>query len=400
MTGQKITGNVPKNAVIGVFFGGKSPEHDISIITGALIINGLKRLGYAVVPVYYDKESKPHIGEEFGDLAAFKKGDITGTPTPWTMDLNAPKGKMIFKKSGILGNAVTIDLAFPAFHGENGEDGASQGMFEMCGVPYVGCGIAASALAMDKVLTKQLYETMGFPTAKFIYFGKNDWSKKREDFITKINTGLAWPLFVKPARLGSSIGIAKAHNQKELSFALDVAFHYDEKAIVEEAVPKALDITCCVIGNRAPQASLLQEASFREGFFSYEEKYLSEGGAQFGKAQSKLFIPARVDEATAAAIRNLAIQVFTKFECAGIARVDFLVQPETKKIYVNEINPLPGTLYHHLWEKSGVPFPELLERLLACALERHREKNALRRSFASTVLTHADWSSKFGKRHE
>ncbi len=381
---------------IGVFFGGKNPEHDISIITGQLILDGLRRSGHEAHPVYVDKDGGWHLGEKLGSISFFKNKPDLGNSGAWTLDLEKSRGVMVFRKKGFFGKTVTIDLAFPAFHGQNGEDGTMQGLFEMMGIPYVGCGVTASAIAMDKVLTKIWYEQAGFPTAKFIYFKKSDWEKNRGDFINKINTGLSWPLFVKPARLGSSIGIAKVANEKELGFALDVAFHYDEKAIVEEGVPNVMDLTCAVIGNDSPKASLVQECLFSEGFFSYEDKYLTGGGAQTGKNSRGFEIPARISEPAASAIKNLALQVFTKLECAGIARIDFLYDTVADRIFVNEINPLPGTLYHHLWEKSGIPLEALLKELIRLAKDRHETKRRITTSFPSSILSHADWSAKLG----
>ena len=383
---------------IGVFFGGKSPEHDISIITGQLVLGGLKRAGYDACGIYVGPDGSWHMGTELESIAFFKKpGDLKRFGRI-ELDLERSRGKMVFRKKGILGKEAAIDFAFPCFHGRNGEDGTMQGLFELMGIPYAGCGVAASAIAMDKVLTKQLYEQAGFPTAKFIYFYRSDWERKKSDYMKKIETGLAWPLFVKPARLGSSIGIARVKNAAELVQAIDVAFHYDEKVLVEEGVPNAMDVTCAVMGHETVRSSLLQECIMTEGFFSYEDKYLTGGGAQFGRGNANFEIPARLDEATTAMIRNIAEQVFVKFECSGIARVDFLCDTETKKVYVNEINALPGTLYHHLWEKSGVPLAELLKGIVAAGMRRHEEAGSITSSFSSGVLTHADWSAKLGKR--
>lgn len=382
---------------IGVFFGGKNPEHDISIITGHLILAGLIKAGITAHAIYIGKDGDWHIGSDLHDIAHFKKRSDFSSLAKWSLDLHASRGKMVFKQRGLFGKTITIDCAFPAFHGQNGEDGTIQGLFELLNVPFVGCGVAASAIAMDKVLTKQLYEQAGFPTTKFIYFYKADWEAKKDDFIMKINTGLAWPLFVKPARLGSSIGIAKVRNGKELSFALDVAFHYDEKVLVEEGVPNVADLTCAVIGNDAPRASLVQESIFTEDFFSYEDKYIAGGGAQLGNAKQSIIIPAELDEATTAAVQNLAKEVFLKFECSGIARIDFLYDKESKKLFVNEINPLPGTLYHHLWEKSGVSLAELVKRLIALAMEKNKKKKEFTSTFESNILAHADWSKKLNK---
>lgn len=383
---------------IGVFFGGKSPEHDISIITGQLVINGLKRAGYDVCGMYIGNDGSWYMGKELESIEFFKKPSGLAKFKKITLDLERSRGKMVFRKKGVLGKEIAIDFAFPCFHGRNGEDGTMQGLFEIMDIPYAGCGIAASAIAMDKVLTKQIYEQAGFPTAKFIYFYRGDWKRKKGDYMKKIETGLTWPLFVKPARLGSSIGIARVKNTAELTQAIDVAFHYDEKVLVEEGVPNAMDVTCAVIGHETVRSSLLQECIVTEGFFSYEDKYLTGGGAQFGRGKANFEIPARLDEATTAMIRHIAEQIFAKFECSGIARIDFLCDTETKKVYVNEINTLPGTIYHHLWDKSGVPLVELLRDIIASGMTRHTEAQNITSSFRSGVLAHADWSAKLGKR--
>jgi len=383
---------------VGVFFGGKNPEHDISIITGQLILSGLKKSGSHAIAIYVDKEGQWHMGKELESIAFFKNPTNLDALAHWYIDLAPSNGKMVFKQKKLWGKTITIDLAFPAFHGQNGEDGVAQGLFELFNIPYVGCGVAASAITIDKVLTKLFYKQAGFPTTPFIYFYKKDWEKNKEDFLNKIQTGLAWPLFVKPARLGSSIGIAKVRTEKDLAFAIDVAFHYDDKILVEEGVEPLMDITCAVLGNDEPHASLLQESIFTDDLFSYEDKYLVGGGAQTGQATNNIIIPARLDDATTVMIRTTATQVFSKLECSGIARVDFLYNAATKKLFVNEVNTLPGTLYHHLWEKSGIPLSELLKKLCALAHERHAEKKTITHSFASNILAQADWSQKLGKK--
>jgi len=380
---------------IGVFFGGQSPEHDVSIITGTLIIAGLKRLGYGVMPVYVDKEGGWNCGDELASIEFYKK-----EPLPlqkykgFSVDLDAPAGTMVLVRRGLVSKKYLINVAFPAFHGQNGEDGTMQGLFEMLGVPYVGCGVAASALAMDKVLTKLMYEAQGFPTTKFSFFLKREWEADARDVLARIEQKLRYPLFVKPARLGSSIGIARVSKREDLETAIEVALHYDEKILVEEGVEHVSDITCAVIGNDTPVPSLLQESVFGGGFLSYDDKYMSDGGTQLGKASANIIIPAHVDEKTEERITEYALSVYRAFECSGIARIDFLYNRETKGIFINEINTLPGTLYHHLWKESGVELEVLLSRLLGYAAERHEKKKKFIRTFESAILKHADWSKK------
>lgn len=374
---------------IGVFFGSRSPEHDVSIITAQLIIAGLKELGYNVIPVYLTKKGQWLISEKLGEIKFFTHSNPQSFKNipKFYLDL-ASIGQETFKEKSLIGKKVKIDLAFPAFHGQNGEDGTFQGMCEILNIPYVGCDTASSALAMDKVLTKLLYVAATIPTTNFYNLTKSNWAKNSVELMKLINS-LHWPLIVKPARLGSSIGISKVKTKKDLEFAIEVAFHYDSKIIVEECVENLMDVTCCVIGNDEPIASLLQESVFQSEVFSYEDKYLKEGGAQTGKAKNSIIIPARLDEKTTLEIRKTAVEIYKLFGCSGIARVDFLYDKDAKKWFANEINTLPGTLYHHLWKASGVPFNELLQKLINFAQEKYKKKQNITYTFDSNILTSA-----------
>lgn len=374
---------------IGVFFGSRSPEHDVSILTGQLIISGLKKCGYNVIPVYIDKKGKWYSDARLASIKFFTQNqiDLDKKLEAFNIDFNKSSGKIV-KQSGFLKSSAVFDIAFPAFHGQNGEDGTFQGLCEMLNVPYVGCDVASSALTMDKVLTKMLYKANNIPTVDFIYFNLNEWRINKKNVLEKIKS-LGLPVIIKPARLGSSIGISKAKNQKELEFGIEVALHFDEKVIVEKAVENLMDVTCCVIGNDDPTPSLLQESVFESGFFSYEEKYLKGGGAQTGNATQSIIIPARLDKKTTEEIQKAAVAAYKVIGCSGIARVDFLYDKKTKKWFANEVNTLPGTLYHHLWKKSGVSFEELLKKLISFAEEKYQKKKQITYTFNSNILTQA-----------
>lgn len=375
---------------IGVFFGSRNPEHDVSIITGQLIISGLKGLGYTVIPVYIDKKGAWYIGEQYGQMSHFTSGSgASRHDAEWYLDMEASRGKMVFKQKGFVGKTVTIDVAFPAFHGQNGEDGTFQGLCEMVNIPYVGCDVPASAVTMDKVMTKQLYQSAHIPTTDFIFFSKEEWKNNKSTILVDIDTKLQLPVIVKPARLGSSIGISKARTKQDLEFAVDVACHYDTKVIVEVCIENLMDVTCCVIGNDTLTPSKLQESVFGDDVFSYENKYLDDGGAQLGKSKNNIIIPARLDEGTTKKIQETALTAYKLVGCSGIARVDFLYDKQTKKFYANEINTLPGTIYHHLWKASGVELPELLTRLVRFAEEKYEEKEKITHVFQSDILKHA-----------
>jgi D-alanine-D-alanine ligase len=377
---------------IGVFFGSGSTEHDISIITAQLIIAGLKGLNYQVTPVYITKTGHWMLGEDLGNLKLFTdpnhKPEDNKKYFEYFLDMQESVGKIVFKRKGLTGRSIQIDVAFPALHGAFGEDGTIQGMFEMLGVPYVGCGVPASAVAMDKALTKILMKDAGIPTTKFIHFLKTDWKADKSKIINQIQT-MNWPVFVKPVHLGSSIGIGKVKTGdiKDLENKIEVALHYDEKVLVEEGVENLMDVTCCIIGNQELRASVLQESVFNNDLFNFDDKYISDGGSQTGKAINNLVIPARLDEATTAAIQNTAKQVYKALGCFGIARVDFLYNKQTKQFFANEVNPLPGTLYHHLWKASGLELDGLLQELIRLAEEKFEQKKQITFSFESSVLT-------------
>src|SRR3989344_7312476 len=377
---------------IGVFFGSRSPEHEVSIITGELIISELKKLGHNVTPIYLDKNGRWFVSEELGALKFFTGAEVEKRENYGKifLDIESSNGKLVFKKKGFRGKEYIVDLAFPAFHGRNGEDGTIQGLFEIFNVPYVGCDVTSSAITMDKVLTKLLCERFGIPTADFIYFDLSEWNIRKSELLDNAEKELDWPVFVKPARLGSSIGIAKAKDKKELEFAIEVALKYDDKVLVEKAVENLADITCCVMGGDSPKASLIQEAVLGSDLFSYEDKYLEDGGAQLGNAKQKLVIPADIGAELTEEIRRLSVEVFKKFGCSGIARVDFLLDRKSGQYYVGEINILPGTLYHHLCKASGMEIGEAIKELIKTAEVRHKKKELLINSFESDLLKFAN----------
>ncbi len=376
---------------IAVFFGGKNTEHDVSIITGQLIINGLKEIGHTVYPVYISKEGKWYISEKMDNVEFFKNPNLK---LEGEVNLNLAQnlnGTVILKTGGLFNTKqYSIDLAFPALHGKNGEDGTIQGLFELLNLPYVGCDVVASAISMDKALTKLFYQRYNFPTTKFIALNTTDWETQKDNVLTDIKTNLTWPVFVKPARLGSSIGMTKVKSEDDLEFAIEVALHYDTKVLVEESVEDLMDITVALLGNEDPIYSQIQESDYSKDFFSYEDKYLNEGGAQLGNAEKSIIIPARLDEKTTKEIQEMAKEIYKLMGLSGTARVDFLYNKTYKKYYANEINTLPGTLYHHLWKKSGMQLGELLKTLVDLAIAKKNLENKLTFTFESTILKSAN----------
>src|SRR3990167_11015784 len=319
-------GVIDKKLTVGVFFGSRSPEHDISIVTGQLIISGLRGLGLRVLPIYLDKKGEWMIGEPLGSLKVFtadKPAFLDPVLGHYELDLKASRGRLVFLRKGFWHKRKIVDVAFPAFHGSFGEDGTIQGLFEMFGIPYVGCDVPSSAVTIDKIRTKQFFQALAVPTTKFAAFDYPEWQKERKKVLQKIQADFKFPLFIKPARLGSSIAVSKVKSASELEDAVELALHYDDRFLAEEAVENLKDITCAVLGGDEPVASFLQESSFDRDFLSYHYKYLPAGGSQLGKGAS-VVIPADLPEAQTAELRSLSVRIFKAFGCWGISRVDFL----------------------------------------------------------------------------
>ncbi len=377
---------------IGVFFGSRNPEHEVSIITAQFILHELRLAGCDAVPIYIDKRGRWYVDAVLRKLKFFTEGaleeKLVSIPS-CTVDIDASQGSLVLRSKKTFAKEIVIDIAFPALHGQNGEDGTIQGMFELAGIPYVGCAVTSSAIAMDKIITKQLYQSVGIPTVPFVPVTAQLWQADRTRVLESIQH-LRWPVFVKPARLGSSIGISKARTSDELLNACEVAFHYDDRVLVEESVEALKDVTCAVLGHGSVETSLVQESVFTGEHFSYESKYIEDGGTQLGNAQGNIVIPARLSDARTHEVRTYSERIFRLFDCSGTARIDFLYDTEHDRLYANEVNTLPGTLYHHLWKASGISTPALIERLISCAEERHEEKKKLSTTFTSGVLQFAN----------
>ncbi len=367
---------------IGVIFGGRSAEHEVSLVSATSIINALDKNKYEIIPIGITPEGKWLSSGE--TLRLLKERQSTGkdiehilTPDPTQQSLVA------MDPSGISSEKKMLDVIFPVLHGTYGEDGTIQGLFELSGIPYVGAGVLGSSAGMDKVVTKQLCEQAGIPVTPYLWFLKSKYSKR---IIGMIERKLGYPAFVKPANSGSSVGISKAHNRKELLEAIMLAVEYDRKILVERGVENAREIEISVLGNDDPMASIPGEIISSNEFYDYDAKYVD--------GKSKAVIPAKLPSTVKKKLADLAVRTFLAIDCAGMARVDFLVTKKTNKIYLNEINTIPGftsiSMYPKLWEASGIPYSELLDRLIMLAIERHRIKSGL----TTTFQPKADWYKK------
>ena len=373
-----------KKLRVGVIYGGRSGEHEVSLASAAAVFQNLDPDRYEPIAIRIEKDgrwalprraptmmkaadviqAKPELSDQAREahLVAHPGGD-----TLLTVDR---------RDDGVVVSGLGLDVVFPVLHGPYGEDGTVQGLLELANVPYVGAGVLASAVGMDKATMKLVFAAKGLPICDYDVVLARDWRQDERAIMNRLASHLGFPMFVKPANLGSSVGISKAKHATELRDAINLAAGYDRKVVVEAAVDQAREIECAVLGNDEPEASLPGEIMPSREFYDYEAKYLDE--------RSRTVIPAPLTAKQTAEIRRLAIAAFKAVDCAGMARVDFLMARTRSMVYVNELNTIPGfttiSMYSKMWEASGLPYPKLLDRLIQLAQERHAEKQQLRTS--------------------
>jgi len=358
---------------VGVLFGGRSGEHEVSLASARNVMDALRKAGHTVVPMGITPQGH---WLTTGDPLALLTGETTAaSPTPVTLNGHHAEEEdraawALLPQTSKEAPLPTIDLIFPVLHGPYGEDGTVQGLLEMANLPYVGSGVLASAVAMDKAIAKQLFAQVGLRQAPYTVVMRQAWQSGPDSILVKIEREFAYPVFVKPANLGSSVGVSKAHDRSELSTAVTLASRYDRKILVEMAVPNAREIEVSVLGNDEPIVSVPGEIVPGREFYDYAAKYLDDS--------SQLLIPAPIDAALTAEVQAMARLAYQTVDGAGLARVDFLLDDANQTVYLNEINTMPGftriSMYPKLWEASGISYPDLVNRLLELALERHADR--------------------------
>ena len=379
---------------VAVFFGGRSVEHEISVLSALQAINAFDKNKYEVVPVYISKEGKWFTGpalldiENYKDMKALEGKAEEVFMKPVYGDYNLYKVKTgLFSK----GNPVAAELhvAIPVVHGTNCEDGIFEGVLETIGIPFAGCDTLASALGMDKIMMKKVLQTEDIPVVDFVWTTDKDWGHKRNEIIEKIEKKLGYPVIVKPADLGSSVGIGRADSREELIKKINEAERFSERIIIEKCVKELQEINCSVLGDSEEcRASILEEPIKSGEILSYTDKYM--GGTKTegrGMAASDKRIPADLPEDVTERIRKMATDTFKALGCHGVSRVDVMIDQADGEIYVNEINTIPGSLSYYLWEASGIPFSELMDRLVKLAYKRKRETDRKTFSYDTNIFT-------------
>ena len=382
---------------VGILFGGRSGEHEVSLLSAASVLKAINKDKYEVVPIGITKEGRwlteAHaerlLRGEAESGRHLRAGDPETTPGAAVLakgeavivpPVPQSHGLIPFESAASSGQkSIDVDVIFPVLHGTFGEDGTIQGLFELADIPYVGAGVLGSAAGMDKDVMKQLFAGAGLAIVKHVTVLRSQWEKEPKKVTKLVESKLKYPLFVKPANLGSSVGISKAHNRKELGPAIETAAGFDRKIVIEQGVGgkrKARELECSVLGNDEPEASVVGEIIPGAEFYDYNAKYIDEG--------SRPVIPAKISKKQMKQVQEMAIRAFKSVDCSGLARVDFLMEPKSEKIYLNEINTMPGftsiSMYPKMWEASGLKYSELIDRLIQLALERYQEKKKNRYS--------------------
>lgn len=363
---------------VGVVFGGKSAEHEVSLMSATSIIEAIDKEKYNIIPIGITMEGGWMIYN--GPVEKIENGEWEGISNKLLRDKpkeNAfsiiPIGKKECEASSEIPHELgnKIDVIFPVLHGPYGEDGTIQGLLEMADIPYVGAGVLSSALCMDKVYAKKIFELQGLNVVEYFVVLRHKLKTNIDDYIALIEKKFEYPVFIKPANMGSSVGISKAYNREALIAGLNDAAKHDRKILVERSI-NCREMECAVLGNDDPKASVVGEIVPSHEFYDYESKYFDDG-------KSKLIIPGNIPKNISDEVRKMAVTAYQALECSGLSRVDFFLERETNRVYINEINTMPGftkySMYPLLWQETGLPYDELIDKLIQLALERHKEKN-------------------------
>jgi D-alanine-D-alanine ligase len=362
---------MPDRVRVAVLFGGRSCEHEVSVVSARSVIAAIDRQRYDVVMIGIDKSGRWLCAHDAQRLLG---RDVVAGDDLVPVSLDYPGGGQLVAAGSGSGDRQSIDVVFPLLHGPFGEDGTVQGLLELAGVAYVGAGVGGSAVGMDKELSRRVFAAEGLPQVEYTVVRRHRWERERESACAEIESRFPYPVFVKPVSLGSSIGVAKAHDGAQLRAGIDAAAQYDYKIMVEAAAQNCREVEVAVLGNEEPEASVPGEIVPGHEFYDYSDKYLDD--------RSRLIVPARLGPAMTEQVRNLAVRAFRAVEGAGLARVDFFVDPNDQAVWINEINTMPGftpiSMFPRLWQASGLSYPQLVDRLIELALARHRDRQRTR----------------------
>lgn len=390
---------------IGVIFGSRSCEREVAIISAVQLMRHADREKYKIIPVYISDDGNWYTGDKLTDIQAYKpfrpdqKGIIRVFP-----DLSSGSGALltIRKGSGLFAKEKTeivarIDAYIIVMHGLNGEDGTLQGLMELINVPYTSTGVAGSALGMDKIMMKQFFQGAGLPVLPGLSFTRSEFSRERESVLNKVEQKLGFPVFVKPANLGSSIGVSRADDTEALADSLELAFEYDRRVLVEKGLDKPIELNCSVMGyDDIVEASPIEMPLNSDEFLDFKDKYLASGGSK-GMASLHRVLPAPIEDELKKEIQEMSRTIFRMLDCKGVVRIDYMFDKHSEKLYITEINTIPGSLAFYLWENAGIPYSTLIDRMIEFAEKAHADKNQSNYAYSSDILKNVSLGVKGAK---
>ena len=375
---------------VGVIFGGATVEHEVSIISAVQAMNHLNKDKYDIYPIYISKDRSWYTGAMLADIDMYRDFETLKRYAKKVVLFN-DNGKFCLQSLGLFKRIVTdLDIILPVVHGNNVEDGTLQGYLETVGIPYVGSGVLGSSLGQDKVVMKQIFESVGIKTVPYTWFFENEYYLDKNEIIKEIKK-IGYPVVVKPATLGSSIGITYVKDEDEIEKAIEEAISYDNKIVVEKAIKNLIEVNCSVLGNyESQQASTLEEVMSTDEFLTYRDKYIGSGktkGASKGMASASRIIPARLTDKMTLEVQDIAKSAFRALNLSGVCRIDFLIDGKSKEIYINEPNTIPGSLSFYLWEATDKPYSELLDEMITIAIKQYKSKHKKTFSFDTNILS-------------
>jgi len=387
---------------IGVIFGSRSCEREVAIISAVQMMRHADREKYDIIPVYIDEHGGWYTGEQLKEITSFKpfRPEQAGIVKVY-LDLSSGSGALLTVKkgTGLFSREQTeivarIDVFIVVMHGLNGEDGTLQGLLELANVPYTSTGVAGSALGMDKIMMKQFFRGAGLPVLPGVWFTRSMYQQDASEVIQKVNRELGYPVFVKPANLGSSIGVSRADNAEELVDSLELAFEYDRRVLVEKGLDKPIELNCSVLGyDDVAEASPIEMPINNDEFLDFKDKYLASGGSK-GMASLHRVLPAPIEDELRIQIQSMSKEIFRMLDCKGVVRIDYMFDRKEGEIYITEINTIPGSLAFYLWENAGLSYTEMIDRLVIYAEKAHNDKNQANYAFTSDILNGVTFGAK------
>ena len=393
---------------LGVMYGSRSCEHEVSIISALQLMQAVDPEKYDVIPVYISMQGIWYTGEPLKQMSTYTpfREDQRGLVCV-SLDMTPGSGALLTLEQGkgLLGGGLKqrvvarLECAIPVFHGMHGEDGTMQGLLEMANLPYASPGVAGSAVGMDKIIMKRHFQGAGFPVLPGVWFSRQEWKGGRDAVLDRIEKEIGYPVYAKPANLGSSIGVSRAENREELTEALELAFVYDRRVLLEQGLTNPIELNCSVVGfDTGIKASVLEMPVTSGALLSFANKYLQGGGGSKGMASLARVVPAPVEDSLRDQIQSLSKDIFRELDLKGAVRIDYMYDVKTEKIYITEVNTIPGSMAYYLWEKSGMSYAALIDEMVRCAMKAHQEKNDNNYAFASDILKNVQLGGKTGTR--